>query len=103
MATYDELLTIATTSSGTAFQRKIRVAVIVAADIIRAELSSTANHANRMVWAKQVLNNPDAEASKMIWAVLAQNRTATSAQILAADDATVQTAVNAAVDLLAGV
>ena len=37
----------------------------------------------------------------MVWAVLAQNRTFTAAQITGADDATVQTAVNAAVNLLA--
>lgn len=103
MATYAELLTIASTSSGEALRNRIRVGVVVAADVIRAEAPGTANHANRLIWARQALNNPDAEAQRMLWAVLAQNRAFTVAQITGADDATVQTAVNAAVDLLAGV
>jgi len=102
MATYDELLTIASTPSGAALRNKIRVAVVVAADIIRAESTGTANHAKRLVWASLVLDGPDRQAERMLWAVLAQNRTFTSAQITGADDATVQTAVNTAIDLLAG-
>lgn len=102
MATYDELLTIATSSTGTALQRRVRVAVVVACDVIRLEAAGTTNHANRLVWAKATLADPDAAAEKMMWAVLAQNRAATFAAILAADDPTVQNAVNAAVDLLAG-
>jgi hypothetical protein len=56
-----------------------------------------------MEWARSVLQGPDAEAQRMLWAVLAQNRAFTQAQITGADDATVQGAVNAAIDLLAGV
>jgi hypothetical protein len=37
----------------------------------------------------------------MIWAVLAQNSNATLAAILGASDATVQSAVNAAIDVFA--
>ena len=98
MATYAELLTA---SSNEVLINKIRVAVVVAAEIVRTELSSVANHANRLVWAKAVFFNPDAEARRMIWAVLAQNRAATLAAIVGEDDATVQTAVNAAVDVFA--
>lgn len=100
MATYAELLTIATTSD--AFKQKVKVACIVACDVIRTESDATPNHAARKVWARGTLNAPDAAAAQMVLAVLAQNRAATVAQITAADDATVQTAVNAAVDLLAG-
>jgi hypothetical protein len=103
MATYAELLTIASSSVGDALRARIRVAVVVAADVVRAENTGTANHASRMIWARQVLQSPDTEAQRMLWAVLAQNRAFTLAQITAADDATVQTAVNAAIDLLAGV
>lgn len=101
MATYDELLTIATGTTGEALLRKIKVAVIVACDIIRLEAPATANHANRLTWASATLNNPDGAAARMLYAVLAQNRAFTAAQITNADDATVQAAVNAAVDLLA--
>jgi hypothetical protein len=103
MATYAELLTIASTSTGEALRNRIRVAVVVAADVVRAEAEATPNHAKRMEWARSVLQGPDAEAQRMLWAVLAQNRAFTQAQITGADDATVQGAVNAAIDLLAGV
>lgn len=100
MATYAELLNIATTSD--AFKQKVRVACIVACDVIRAEADATPNHAARKAWARQTLQSPDTAASQMVLAVLAQNRAFTAAQITGADDATVQAAVNAAVDLLAG-
>lgn len=100
MAIYAELLKIATENE--ALKRQIKVACIVACDVIRAEAEATPNHANRIAWARATLSNPDSAASQMVLAVLAQNRAATAAQITGADDATVQTAVNAAVDLLAG-
>jgi hypothetical protein len=98
MATYAEILTA---SENPAITSKIRVACIVAAETIRTEAASVANHANRLLWAKAVFNNPQAEANRMIWAVLAQNRAATLAVIIAASDATVQAAVDAAVDVFA--
>ena len=101
MATYDELLAIATTPTGAALKNKIRVAAVVACDVIRAEDAQTANHANRLIWASRTLDNPGAAAEKLTWAVLAQNRAFTVAQITGADDATVQTAVNAAINLIA--
>ena len=100
MAIYAELLNIATTSD--ALKQQIKVACIVACDVIRAEAEATPNHANRLAWARATLSNPDSAASQMVMAVLAQNRGATVAQITNASDADVQTAVNAAVDLLAG-
>lgn len=100
MALYSELLTIAN-SSGSALQASIKVAVVVACDVIRLEVGTTNNHANRLKWAQETLRDPDAMARRMLWAVLAQNRTAPKATIEAADDATVQSAVNNAVDLLA--
>lgn len=103
MATYSELLDFYSGTASAALKKRIRVAVLVAVDVIRTEATSTPNHANRMVWAKKVLDNYEVEADKMVWAALVQNRAATIAQIGAADDATVQVAVNAAVDLLAGV
>lgn len=100
MATYAELLNLANTND--AFKQKVKVACIVACDVIRAESDATPNHAARTVWARSTLQSPDAAAAQMVLAVLAQNRAYTAAQITGADDATVQTAVNAAVDLLAG-
>lgn len=100
MATYAELLSAFENET---LKKRIRVACWVAADIVRAESNATTNHANRMLWAREVFRNPDVVAEQMITAVLAQNRAVALATILAADDAAVQTAVNNAVDLLAGV
>lgn len=101
MATYAELLTIATTASGAALKDKIKVAAIIACDTIRSEADTVPNHANRLIWAKATLQDPGRAAEQLTWAVLAQNAGATVAQITGASDATVQTAVNSAVNLLA--
>lgn len=98
MATYDELLTA---SGDVEFNKKIRVACIVAAEKVRTESTAITNHAARVVWAKSVFQNPRAEAERMIWAVLAQNRAFTLAQIVGASDSGVQAAVDAAVDVFA--
>jgi hypothetical protein len=79
----------------------VRVACIVAAEAIRSEAAGTANHANRIIWAKAVFQNPVAQAEPMLWAVLAQNRALTSAQIIGATDAGLLTAVNVEIDVLA--
>ncbi len=98
MATYAELLTAAATD---ALRQKVRVACIIAAETVRSEADATPNHANRMLWAKAVFMNPEAEGNRMLWAVLAQNKAATLAVILAASDAVVQTNVDAAVNVFA--
>jgi hypothetical protein len=98
MATYDELLLA---SEDASLNKRIRVACIIAAETIRTELGSVTNHTNRMLWAKNVFANPVSECDRMLWAVLAQNKAATLAQITGATDATIQTAVNAAVDVFA--
>lgn len=99
MATYAELLEIRDGEAGAALRQRVRIAVIVAADLIRQETPAVAP---RRAWARATLADPQTAADQMLWAILAQNRAATVAQITGASDATVQTAVNAAVDLLAG-
>lgn len=98
MATYTELFGLNNNSD---LRNKITVACIVAAETIRTELVTVPNHANRLSWASVVFANPAREAERLTWAVLAQNKTATVAQITAASDATIQTAVDAAVDVFA--
>lgn len=98
MATYDELLQAA---GDTGLINHVRVAVFVSATNIMTEAGTTTNHANRLLWAKTVFNDPAAAGLKMMWPVLAQNRTATLAQITGATDADVQTAVDAAVNVFA--
>lgn len=96
MATYQELLAAA--EDGT-LRNKIKVACVIAAEAVRNEAPGTTNHAARLVWARGVFQNPDGYVQQMLWAVLAQNAGATPAQIAGASDSTVQTAVNAAVDV----
>jgi len=98
MATYAELLTAAEDDNLT---KKARVAVIIAADVVRAESAGTANHAARLAWASRALQDPVTEGRRALWCALAQNSTLTLAQLTGASDAAVQTAVNAAIDLLA--
>lgn len=98
MATYDELLQAA---GDTGLINHVRVAVFVSATNIMTEAGTVTNHANRLIWAKTVFDDPAAAGLKMMWPVLAQNRTATLAQITGATDADVQTAVDAAVNVFA--
>jgi hypothetical protein len=98
MATYAELITL---SGNAGLLDQVKVACIVAADTIRAELDTTLNHTARLSWAKMVFESPANTATAMLWAVLAQNRALTVAQISGASDAAVQTAVNSAVNLFA--
>jgi hypothetical protein len=98
MATYSELLNA---SSSDTLRQKVRVACVIAAEKVRTEATSVTNHTARMAWAKSVYANPEAEGNRMVWAVLAQNAGATFAQIIGATDATVQTAVDTAVDVFA--
>ena len=98
MATYFELLQAEQDAN---LNNRVRVAVVVAAESIRVESEATPNHANRVLWANRALRDPSGELKPVLWSVLAQNRAFTLAQIVGADDAAVQTAVNNAVDVFA--
>lgn len=95
--TYAQGVTLAESSS---LLIQVKIAVIVAADVIRQEVGTTTNHTARLAWAKGACADPDGTAKKMIWAVIAQNIGLTLAQAQAATDSAVQTAVQAAVDLM---
>ena len=97
MATFAELVTA---SANATLVEKIKIATLVAADNIRLEGAGVAHHLARVKWAARVFNDPEAEATRMIWPVLIQNRAATLAQITGANDAAVQTAADAAVSVV---
>lgn len=97
-ATYAELLLA---SENPALRNKVRVATVVAAEKVRVEAVNVPNHDLRLAWAKEVFNDSSNGVTAMLWAVLAQNRAFDLAVILGADDATVQTAVDAAVNVFA--
>jgi hypothetical protein len=94
MATFAELVTA---SANATLVEKIKIATLIAADNIRLESPGVASHLDRVKWAAKVFTDPATEATRMVWPVLIQNRTATLAQITGASDAAVQTAVDAAV------
>lgn len=80
---------------------KVREACIVSAQKIVDEPAGTANHPNRLAWAKLVLVAPDTYTDRMLAYIIAKNNASTLAQILAASDATVQQNVDGAVDAFA--
>ena len=98
MATYTELFDLMNDS---ALRNRVSVACLVAAEAVRIEAGSVPNHANRLAWAKAAFSGPRETGERMLPAILAQNAGLTRAQILAAADSALQTAVNAAVDVFA--
>lgn len=99
MATYSELFRLA--NENAVLRQRVVVACVVAAEAIRNEAGSVANHANRLVWAAKVFADPVSEAQRMLWAALAANAAATVAAIEQVTDAALQTIVNNAVNTFA--
>lgn len=58
------------------FQAKLAIAIADAAIQVYTEDPATVGHAQRAVYATQVVKNPDSEAKQMAWAVV----------LIAADD-----------------
>lgn len=98
MATLAEIWTLLEDPT---LKEKVSAACLIAAEAIRVEDSGTANHANRVKWAKAVLKDPVSAGDDMLKAVLAANNSATLGQITGASDATIQSAVSAAVNIFA--
>jgi len=98
MATYSELRQLFGNGD---LANKIEVAVIVAAEVIRSEDAGTANHANRLLWAKKAFANTYGIREEILKAVLAANKAATVATITGATDAVLQTAVDSVINLFA--
>jgi len=98
MATYEELYSLWHESS---LKNRVTVAAIVAAETIQGEDPAIPNHANRLIWAKATLENPMSVADAVFRLVLAANKDATTEAILKASDASIQSAVDTAVDMFA--
>ena len=97
MATYAELFALSQSGS---LRDRVSIACMIAAEKIRVEPVATINNAARRVWARRVLEVPEMTAMTALRAVLAQNAGSSVAVITAASDAVLQTAIDAAVDLL---
>lgn len=98
MAAYDKLYELWYESS---LKNRVTVAVIVAAQAVQDEDPATANHANRLLWSQQAFENPVMAASPIYRVILAVNKDLSQEAILGASDASVQAAVDAAVDTFA--
>jgi len=94
MATYNELRSLFNEGS---LLLKAEVAVCVKAQAIFAESTPSAG---RLSWAETVLGSPHSEAEKMLRYALASNKALTIAQIISVADASLQTAIDTAVDKL---
>ena len=77
---------------------KVTVAIIVAVETVFAEAGGTANHANRLIWAREASVSPAPMAQVFMGLVLAANRSATVANIIGATDLAIQTNVDDTVD-----
>jgi hypothetical protein len=96
MATYLEL----DTAGGDAdLLKKITVAIMIAAQEL-AEQTSPLPTADDRRWIRQALYEPESEGLKALRYILAKNNTAAIGVITGADDATIQTQVDAIVPTL---
>jgi len=98
MATYAELYGLFSNAS---LANRAEVACVVAAEAIRNENPATANHANRLLWAKRVFQGPAGVRNEMLMALLAGNAGLTVDVLTTVTDANLQTAVNNAVNVFA--
>ena len=98
MATYSELEDLFGDPTLTA---KCRVALIIAAQTVFDEDPATANHANRVIWARAVLSDTEPRVNAAVRAILAANASASVAQIQGATDTSVQANIDAIIDLFA--
>jgi hypothetical protein len=96
MATYLELHALFADSD---LMTRTEAAVVVKAHEYVASVTPTAD---QLTWAKSALSSPKGEAKPLLAYVLAENKSATVAQIKAASDATLQGFIDTAVDALVG-
>ncbi len=96
MASYTDLFEL---RSDSVLINRIAVAVTIKAQVYVDGATPTADE---LAWASRVLIAPRPEAEKLLHYMVALNNTATISQITGSSDATLQTAVDAAVDALVG-
>ena len=100
MATYLELASIRDEAEYSSFYEKLRVATVVKATEL---LDLPTPTAAQVEWALAATRNPSTSADSILWYVIAANKASTTAQIVAATDVAIQTAVDSAVDAIVSV
>lgn len=99
---YTDIYTAATDAAST-LRQKVAVAIHTAAVAIINEDPGTQNHAQRLRWARQVVDTPSGpvvQAAAHIWEVL--ENAVIAADPAAATDSDVQFTVNSLIDRFAG-
>lgn len=96
MATYLELAQLPSDAGWSGFVDRVSTAVAIKAETIAGGTPT----AEQKAWAVAALADPRSTANDLIFFLLAANSTATTAQILGATDASIQTNVDTAVDTL---
>lgn len=81
------------------FRGLVKAAVAKAAYDITNEDPGTANHTERLAWAKDAMKNPSTAADQMLWMIL-QNQTILDSGVNFSEN-DIQFAVNSNVDYLA--
>lgn len=100
MATYQELHALRGAASTEPLKQKIAVAIAIKANVIaKLPTPTPGQHA----WAVSALADPNKDAGTILNYILAEYNAQAVGVITGATDASVQTAVNAAVDTLLGV
>jgi hypothetical protein len=99
VATYSELVTA---SEDPGLRVRVRAAITIAAEAVRAEAGGTTNHAKRMIWARAALLSPEQYEVPFLKAAIASNSGATLANITSVSDANLQTAINNWINVFAG-
>lgn len=100
MATYTELFGLVGANENEPLRQKIVMALCIKANTIAKSGSPTAA---QLDFARAALRDPTTFARTIMNYILAEYNAQTIAAITGADDAAVQTAVNAAVDTMLGV
>lgn len=94
MATYTQLYDLRSDPQWGAFVGRVQVAAVVAAQGL---IDGVAPTPAQIAWAQGTLDDPRAQADRLVNYVLAANKSATTAQIFSATDTTLQTNIDAAV------
>ena len=98
MATLTEINTLI---NEPAITEKVKSAVIIAAKDVAFEDEGTANHTNRLKWAKSALSDPNGMATRVTRYVIAANNTLTLAEITALSDTDIKNNCNACINIFA--
>lgn len=85
--------------SSAEFKARVAAAIAVASNNIINEDVATANHAERLAWAKNAIKNAESVSEQMLWLVVQNATIATNG--LSSSDNDIQFTVNSNIDFLA--